>query len=59
MADYLAKFQKALDEVRAAIKQKLQDNQAKAGQIAKLQLEAAERIDRRTRAMAQSGAERQ
>ena len=34
-------------------------SQAKAGQIAKLQLEAAERIDRRTRAMARSGAERQ
>ncbi len=59
VADYLAKFQKALDEVRAAMKKTLQDNQAKAGQIAKLQLEAAERIDRRTRAMAQSGAERQ
>ncbi len=47
VADYLAKFQKALDEVRAAMKKTLQDNQAKAGQIAKLQLEAAERIDRR------------
>jgi hypothetical protein len=33
-------------------------NQAMAGRIAKLQLEAAQRIDRRTREMAQSGAGR-
>jgi hypothetical protein len=59
VVDYLAKFQEALDKVRAAIKQTLQENQAKAGQIAKLQLEAAERIDRRIRAMAQSGTEKQ
>ncbi len=59
VSDYLAKFQETLERVRGAIKQLLQDNQAKAGQIAKLQLEATERIDRRTRAMAQTGTEKQ
>jgi hypothetical protein len=58
VSDYLAKFQTTLDQVRAAVRQLIQDNQAKAGQIAEYQLKAAEQIDRRTRAMARSGAER-
>ncbi|MEN6458378.1 MAG: hypothetical protein ABFC63_05560 [Thermoguttaceae bacterium] len=60
VSSYLAKFKEALAKVQATAEQLLKDNQAKAGRIAKYQLEAAERIDRRTHAMAQSsGAERQ
>ena len=44
--------------MQAAIARFIEKNQAMAGQIAKYQLEAAERIDQRTRAMAQSGAGR-
>ena len=47
-----------LGKMQAWIADLTKANQAKAGQIAKSQLEAAERIDQRTRAMAQSGAGR-
>ena len=47
---------RSLDAAKADIDQLLENNQDMAGQIAKLQLEAARRIDQRTRAMAQSGA---
>jgi hypothetical protein len=55
----VADVSKAIDakvaEVRAEISKLLEKNQAMAGHIAQQQLEAAERIDQRTRAMAQSG----
>jgi septal ring factor EnvC (AmiA/AmiB activator) len=54
-----ADVSKAIDskaaEVRSEISKLLEKNQAMAGHIAQQQLEAAERIDQRTRAMAQSG----
>jgi hypothetical protein len=58
--DAVATYRKTLEQevaaVKAAITELIENNKAKAGQIAKLQLEAARRIDQRTRAMAQSGA---
>jgi hypothetical protein len=53
------KLEKSLDAMEAWIVRLTEINQAMAGQIAKYQLEAAQRIDQRTRAMAQSGAGRQ
>ena len=55
----VADVSKAIDakvaEVGAEISKLLEKNQAMAGHIAQQQLDAAERIDQRTRAMAQSG----
>ena len=53
-----AKLQKSLEAMQAWIDRLAATNQAMAGQIAKYQLEAARRIDQRTRVMAQSGAGR-
>jgi len=52
------KLETSLGAMQAWIARLTEINQAMAGQIAKFQLEAAQRIDQRTRAMAQSGAER-
>lgn len=52
---YHTKLQKEVDAAKAAITQLIETNKAMAGQIANVQLEAARRIDQRTRAMAQSG----
>lgn len=52
------KLEKSLDAVQKYITRLTETNQAMAGQIAKFQLEAARRIDERTRTMAQSGAGR-
>ncbi len=58
--DAVATYRKVLDQelgaVKAAITELIKANQDMAGRIAQLQLEAARRIDERTRAMAQSGA---
>ena len=60
--DAVAEHGKKIEEKRAALQalaaRLIETNQAMAGQIAKFQLEAARRIDARTRAMAQSGTER-
>lgn len=57
--DIVAVYRKQLEEklgaMQAWVSRLIESNQAMAGQMAKLQLEAAERIDQRTRAMAQSG----
>jgi septal ring factor EnvC (AmiA/AmiB activator) len=50
-----AKLQKSIEAMEAWIARLADTNRAMAGQIAKYQLEAARRIDQRTRAMAQSG----
>jgi hypothetical protein len=55
VAAYRKALQQELDAVKAAVAQLIESNQAMAGQLAKLQFEAARRIDQRTRAMAQSG----
>ncbi len=52
---YQKKLEQALGDMEAFIARLTKLNQAMAGRIAKHQLEAAERIDRRTREMAQSG----
>jgi hypothetical protein len=59
VAAYRDALKESLDSVQATISKLLDSNKAMAGQIAKFQLEAARLIDRRTRAMAQSGAGRQ
>lgn len=60
--DEVAAYRKQLEDKLAAIQalvaRLIATNQAMAGQMAKFQLQAAERIDARTRAMAQSAAER-
>lgn len=56
VATYRTKVQEELEAAKAAITRLIESNKAMAGQIAKVQLEAARRIDQRTRAMAQSGA---
>ena len=56
VASYLKTIQKELDAAKAVVAELIKKNKAMAGQIAKLQFEAARRIDQRTRAMAQSGA---
>jgi hypothetical protein len=48
------KLQKSLDNIQAWITQLAAKNRALAGQLAKYQLEAARRIDQRTRVVAQS-----
>jgi hypothetical protein len=58
VAAYRKKLEEKLAAMQALVAKLIETNQAMAGQIAKFQLEAAERIDQRTRAMAQSGAER-
>jgi hypothetical protein len=58
VTDYNKKLEEKLAAIQAMVAQLIATNQAMAGQIAKFQLEAARRIDQRTRAMAQSGAER-
>jgi len=59
VATHRKNIEEKLDAMRAAIARLIESNQAMAGQIAKMQLEAARRIDQRTRAMAQSGTGRQ
>jgi hypothetical protein len=59
VAAYRDAIKESLDSLQAKISEYLDSNKAMAGQIAKLQIEAARLIDRRTRAMAQSGAGRQ
>lgn len=58
--DAVAAYRKTLEQeisaARAGIDRLLKDNRQMAGRMAKLQLEAARRIDERTRAMARSGA---
>jgi DNA-binding transcriptional MerR regulator len=56
VAAYLKTLQHDLDTAKADVDQLLKNNQNMAEQMAKLQGEAARRIDQRTRAMAQSGA---
>ncbi|MCE5303271.1 MAG: hypothetical protein LLF97_09210 [Planctomycetaceae bacterium] len=56
VASYLKRLEGELTTVQTAVDELIKSNQAKAGQMAKLQLEAARRIDERTRAMARSGA---
>ncbi len=58
VAAHLEKLEKNLGDMQAFIARLTETNQAMAGRIAKLQLEAARRIDQRTREMAQSGAGR-
>ena len=55
VVDLSKAIQQKLEEVQSGISKLLEKNQAMAGRIAKQQLEAARRIDQRTRAMAQSG----
>ena len=55
VAAYLKTLQQDLDTAKADIDQLLKNNQNMAEQMAKLQGEAARRIDQRTRAIAQSG----
>lgn len=55
VATYRTKIQQEVDAAKAAVTRLIESNKAMAGQIAKVQLEAARRIDERTRAMAQSG----
>jgi hypothetical protein len=52
------KLQKSIEAMQAWIDRLAKTNRDMAGQIAKYQLEAARRIDERTRVMAQSGAGR-
>jgi hypothetical protein len=49
------KLEKSLSDMEAWIARLIETNQAIAGRIAKLQLDAARRIDQRTREIAQSG----
>ena len=58
VAAHLKNLEKNLGDMEAWIARLTELNQAMAGRIAKLQLEAAQRIDQRTREMAQSGAGR-
>jgi len=55
VAAYRRLIERELESVRAAIARLIENNQAMAGQIAKLQSEATRRIDQRTRAMARNG----
>jgi septal ring factor EnvC (AmiA/AmiB activator) len=58
VATQLKNLETSLGDMEAWIARLTALNQTMAGRIAKLQLEAAKRIDQRTRAMAQSGAGR-
>jgi hypothetical protein len=53
---YLQLLQREFEAVKAAIARLMESNREMAGRLAKLQFEAARRIDQRTRAVAQSGA---
>ncbi|MFZ1935422.1 MAG: hypothetical protein WCB27_02770 [Thermoguttaceae bacterium] len=55
VAAHLKNLEKKLGDMEAWIARLTETNRAMAGRIAKFQLEAAQRIDRRTREMAQSG----
>ena len=55
VAGYLKTLEQEYESVKAAVTRLIEENRAMAGQIAQQQLEAARRIDERTRAMAQSG----
>jgi hypothetical protein len=55
VAAYLAKVRADVEAAQAALKQLIENNKAMAGQIAKLQLDAWQQIDQRSRAMARSG----
>ncbi len=55
VAAHLKNLEKSLGDMQAWIARLTETNQAMAGRIAKLQLEAAQRIDQRTREMALSG----
>ena len=57
-ADKHKKLEDKLAAMQALVARLIATNQAMAGQMAKFQLQAAERIDARTRPMAQSTAER-
>jgi hypothetical protein len=56
VAAYRNTVQQEFNAAKASIDELLKNNQTMAEQIAKLQLEAARRIDQRTRAMARSSA---
>ena len=58
VAGYRERLEKKLAAIEALVARLTATNQAMAGRMAKYQLQAAERIDARTRAMAQSAAER-
>ena len=58
VAAYNERLEKKLAAMQALVARLTATNQAMAGRMAKYQLQAAERIDARTRAMAQSAAER-
>jgi hypothetical protein len=55
VAAYRKTLEQELEAAKAGIAELLKNNQGMARQMAKLQLEAARRIDQRARAMAQSG----
>jgi hypothetical protein len=55
---YCAKLEERVKTLHARVAELIKTNQAMADQIARFQLEAARRIDERTRAMAQSSPER-
>jgi hypothetical protein len=52
VASHLAALEERLTTIKGGISQVRQANQALAGEIAKLQLEAIRRVDQRTREMA-------
>lgn len=58
VAAHRKSLEKSLDDMEAWIARLNELNRAMAGRIAKLQLEAAKRIDERTREVAQSGSDR-
>jgi hypothetical protein len=55
VSGYLEAVAKEYEAVKAAVQKLIEENRAKAGQIANQQWEASRRIDERTRVMAQSG----
>lgn len=55
VATLFKSFEKATADAQAAIEQLVKQNKVMAGQIAKYQVEAVERIDQRSQAMAQTG----
>lgn len=58
VASYRGQIEQKLAAIESLVARLIETNQAMAGQIAKSQLQAAQRIDARTRVMAQSDAER-
>lgn len=57
VAAHRQRVEQKLGELKAAVEQMLEQNRTMAGQIARIQLEAARQIEQRARAMAQSGEE--